>query len=243
VENDFEHTLAERSDGVNGEVYIGPLAGHEAEEARKEMDNPDDYKVVKMKESGGSLTALPIIETLLGDVSAYIPTNVISITDGQIYLESNLFYAGIRPAVNVGLSVSRVGGDAQARAMRQVAGGLRLNMAAFRDVAAFAQFGSDLDKATQAQLTRGQRLQEILKQPQYQPVSLADQVISIFAGTRGFTDKIPLDRMTEWETAMLRNMETSHPEIGKSIAEEKRISDGMQAQLEEALKAFNVTWS
>jgi F-type H+-transporting ATPase subunit alpha len=116
-------------------------------------------------------------------------------------------------------------------------------MAAFRDVAAFAQFGSDLDKATQAQLTRGQRLQEILKQPQYQPVSLADQVISIFAGTRGFTDKIPLDRMTEWETAMLRNMETSHPEIGKSIAEEKRISDGMQAQLEEALKAFNVTWS
>ncbi len=136
--------------------------------------------------------ALPIIETLLGDVSAYVPTNVISITDGQIYLENNLFYAGIRPAVNVGLSVSRVGGDAQTRAMKQVAGRLRLDMAAFRELAAFAQFGSDLDKSTQAQLNRGQHLQEILKQPQYEPMSLENQVIVIYAGTHGFADQVPL---------------------------------------------------
>ena len=170
---------------------------------------------MKVKGSGGSLTALPIIETLLGDVSAYIPTNVISITDGQIYLEGNLFYAGIRPAVNVGLSVSRVGGDAQTKAMKQVAGRLRLDMAAFRELAAFAQFGSDLDKATQAQLNRGQHLQEILKQSQYQPMSLENQVIEIFAGTRGYADGVALDRMKAWESALLRYMETSHPEDGK----------------------------
>ncbi len=156
------------------------MAAHYAEEALKAMDNPDDYKLVKLAGSGGSLTALPIIETLLGDVSAYIPTNVISITDGQIYLEGNLFFAGIRPAVNAGLSVSRVGGDAQTKAMSQVAGGLRLDMAAFRELAAFAQFGSSLDKATQDQLNRGQRLQEILKQPQYQPVPLAQEVLAIY---------------------------------------------------------------
>ena len=152
----------------------------------------------KVKGSGGSLTALPIIETLLGDVSAYIPTNVISITDGQIYLESNLFYAGIRPAINVGLSVSRVGGDAQTKAMKQVASRLRLDMASFRELAAFAQFGSDLDKATQSQLKRGQQLQEILKQPQYEPVSLENQVIILFAGTNGYADQLctsPLQQM------------------------------------------------
>jgi len=185
---------------------------------------------------------LPIIETLLGDVSAYIPTNVISITDGQIYLEGNLFYAGIRPAVNVGLSVSRVGGDAQTRAFRQVAGSLRLDMAAFRELAAFAQFGSDLDKATQAQLNRGQHLQEILKQPQYQPLSLENQVIEIFAGTHGFADNVPLERMRRWETTLLRYMDTSHPEIGKSITEEKRITPETEQQLIQALEAFMSSW-
>ena len=154
--------------------------------AHKEMQDADRYKVVKVQGTGGSVTALPIIETLLGDVSAYVPTNVISITDGQIYLEIDLFNAGIRPAINVGISVSRVGGSAQTKAMRQVAGRLRLDMAAYRSLAAFAQFGSDLDKSTQAQLNRGQRLQEILKQPQYAPYQVDEEVILLFAGTNGF---------------------------------------------------------
>ena len=197
---------------------------------------------LKVEGSGGSLTALPIIETLLGDVSAYVPTNVISITDGQIYLENNLFYAGIRPAVNVGISVSRVGGDAQTRAMKQVAGRLRLDMASFRELAAFAQFGSDLDKSTQAQLNRGQHLQEILKQPQYEPMSLENQVMVIFAGTQGYADKVPLDRMRAWETALLRYLDASYPEIGKDIAEKKRISDETIAKLRSALDTFTSTW-
>ena len=175
-------TMSKQNDLKDKEIFGGPLGEHEAETALERMDNSADYKISNVKGSGGSLTALPIIETLLGDVSAYIPTNVISITDGQIYLESNLFYAGIRPAINVGLSVSRVGGDAQTKAMKQVASRLRLDMASFRELAAFAQFGSDLDKATQAQLKRGQQLQEILKQPQYEPVSLENQVIILFAG-------------------------------------------------------------
>jgi F-type H+-transporting ATPase subunit alpha len=238
----WKEPLAPASAGVDGKVYDGPLAYHDADKARKAMEKLDDYQVVKVAGSGGSLTALPIIETLLGDVSAYVPTNVISITDGQIYLENNLFYAGIRPAVNVGLSVSRVGGDAQTRAMKQVAGRLRLEMAAFRELAAFAQFGSDLDKSTQAQLNRGQRLQEILKQPQYEPMSLENQVIVIFAGTQGFADQVPLDRMRAWEQALLRFMETSHPEIGRDIAEKKRITDENVAALRSALEEFTLTW-
>jgi F-type H+-transporting ATPase subunit alpha len=185
---------------------------------------------------------LPIIETLLGDVSAYIPTNVISITDGQIYLETNLFYAGIRPAINVGLSVSRVGGDAQVKAMRQVAGRLRLEMANFRELAAFAQFGSDLDKSTQQQLNRGLHLQEILKQPQYQPLSLENEVILLFAGTSGYADNIPLDRMGEWKAALLRYMETSQPEIGRDISEKKVITEENMAALRQAIETFNSTW-
>jgi len=192
--------------------------------------------------SGGSLTALPIIETLLGDVSAYIPTNVISITDGQIYLESDLFYAGIRPAINVGLSVSRVGGSAQVRAMRQVAGKLRLDMAQFREVAAFAQFGSDLDKATQAQLSRGQRLQEILKQPQYKPMSLEQQVVSLFAGTNGYADGVPVTRVKAWQAAMLRYLETSHADLLADIAERKQITPETEARLRQALETFGRTW-
>ena len=196
------------------------------------------------KERGnGSLTALPIIETLLGDVSAYIPTNVISITDGQIYLESDLFNAGIRPGVNVGISVSRVGGSAQTKAMRQVAGKLRLDMAQFRELAAFAQFGSDLDKATLQQLERGRRLQEILKQPQYVPMSLDHQVMIIFAGTNGYADSVPLDRMREWETAFLRFMDTQYPAVGQSILAEKRITDADEAALRAAVQEFAKSFS
>ncbi len=242
VDKEFKGTVAEVSDGVEGKVFAGPIARHNVAEAIKAMENPEAYKAVKVGGTGGSLTALPIIETLLGDVSAYIPTNVISITDGQIYLEGNLFYAGIRPAVNVGLSVSRVGGDAQTRAFRQVAGSLRLDMAAFRELAAFAQFGSELDRATQAQLNRGQHLQEILKQSQYQPLSLENQVIEIFAGTRGFADNVPLDRMRRWESSLLRYMDTSHPEIGKSIAEEKKITPETEQQLVQALETFMSSW-
>jgi F-type H+-transporting ATPase subunit alpha len=191
---------------------------------------------------GGSLTALPIIETLLGDVSAYVPTNVISITDGQIYLEADLFYAGIRPAVNIGISVSRVGGDAQTKAMKQVAGQLKGDMAAFRELAAFATFGSDLDKGTQRQLDRGYRLTEILKQPQYEPLPLADEVMVIYAGTRGYTDAIPLEQMKNWEAGFRRFMETSHPEIVRDISEKKLISPETEENLKEAVKAFNAGW-
>lgn len=242
VGKDFQGKFANKKDALDGKVYGGPRALHDAEEAIKAMKDAGEKKVVKLEGSGGSLTALPIIETLLGDVSAYVPTNVISITDGQIYLENNLFYAGIRPAVNVGISVSRVGGDAQVRAMRQVAGGLRLDMAAFRELAAFAQFGSDLDKATQAQLNRGLHMQEILKQPQYVPMSLENQVMLIFAGINGYADKVSLDRMRAWETALLRFLETSYPEVGKDIAEQKRITDENQPKLRAALDAFTSTW-
>lgn len=242
VKKDFDGSQAELDDSLDGKVFGGPLARHNVTEAIKNLENPDDYKEAKLSGSGGSLTALPIIETLLGDVSAYIPTNVISITDGQIYLEGNLFYAGIRPAVNVGLSVSRVGGDAQTRAFRQVAGRLRLDMAAYRELAAFAQFGSDLDKATQSQLNRGQHLQEILKQPQYQPLSLEDQVIEIFASTRGFADNVPFDQMRRWEISLLKYMETTHPEIGKSIVNEKKITPETEANLVEVLTGFMSTW-
>jgi F-type H+-transporting ATPase subunit alpha len=242
VPQSFEETLASAEDSVDGKVYGGPRAFHDAQEALKAMENSERFKIVKRRGSGGSLTALPIIETLLGDVSAYIPTNVISITDGQIYLENNLFYAGIRPAVNVGISVSRVGGDAQTKAMKQVAGRLRLEMAAFRELAAFAQFGSDLDKATQAQLNRGLHLQEILKQPQYEPMPLEQQVIVLFAGTQGYADKIPLEDMRRWEASLIRFMESSYPEIGKEIAEKKVITDETREKLVAALENFTASW-
>ncbi|MGD2162473.1 MAG: F0F1 ATP synthase subunit alpha, partial [Anaerolineales bacterium] len=201
------------------------------------------YKVMKVTGSGGSLTALPIIETQLGDVSAYIPTNVISITDGQIFLETDLFNAGIRPAINAGISVSRVGGDAQTKAIKQVAGRLRLDMAAYREVAAFAQFGSDLDKATQAQLARGQRMQEILKQPQYRPYELEQEVVVLFAATRGYADDIPVDQIVEWEHALLRSMEASHPEILKDIAKQKVITEETETEIRQAIETFNRSWS
>ncbi len=229
--------------GVDGNIYAGPLAKEDAEEALESMDNKSGLSLVKLSRSGGSLTALPIIETLLGDVSAYIPTNVISITDGQIYLENDLFYAGIRPAVNVGISVSRVGGAAQTKAMRQVAGRLRLDMASFRELAAFAQFGSDLDKATQAQLERGKRLQEILKQAQYEPMSLSDQVMLIYAGVNGYADEIALERMQEWESALLRAMSTSYPHLANEIVESGNITESVELELKSALDTFKTSWS
>jgi F-type H+-transporting ATPase subunit alpha len=192
---------------------------------------------------GGSLTALPIIETLLGDVSAYIPTNVISITDGQIYLEPDLFYAGQRPALNVGISVSRVGGDAQAKIMKKVAGGLRLDLASFRDLAAFAQFGSDLDRATQRQLDRGLRLTELLKQGQYAPISLSDQVVLIFAGTHNYIDEVPVERVAEWQESFLRVFSTQHADLANEIMEKQELTDAIQKGLEDALTEFNASWN
>jgi len=242
VKKDFSGSLASESDAVDGKVYTGPISKDEAVEAHKQMSNPDEYKIVKVKGTGGSLTALPIIETLLGDVSAYVPTNVISITDGQIYLETNLFNAGIRPAVNVGISVSRVGGDAQTKAMKQVAGRLRLDMASYRELAAFALMASDLDKATQQQLGRGQRMQEILKQPQYSPMSLPDQVIVMFAGTNGYADQVPVASMAQWQTDLLKFMEASHPEIGRDITEKKAITDSIRTNMTKALDAFRHSW-
>ncbi len=190
------------------------------------------------EEGGGSLTALPIIETQAGDVSAYIPTNVISITDGQIYLESNLFYSGIRPAVNVGISVSRVGGNAQIKAMKQVAGRLRLDLAQYRELEAFAKFGSDLDAATQQQLRRGERLVEILKQGQYVPVSFERQIAIIFAGTNGVLDKIPVSALNRFEKEMLDYLEMKYPDILPAIAEEKVLSDELREKLLNAVTRF-----
>jgi F-type H+-transporting ATPase subunit alpha len=191
------------------------------------------------KLGAGSLTSLPVIETQAGDVSAYIPTNVISITDGQIYLEADLFNAGIRPAINVGISVSRVGGNAQIKAMRQVAGTLRLDMAQYRELAAFAQFGADqLDKVTQAQLARGQRLTETLKQDQYVPLSVEKQVLSLFVATSGGVDSIPVADVGRFEKEFLQFVETSQPGILKSIAEKKALDDSIKAEIKKAIDAF-----
>ena len=187
---------------------------------------------------GGSLTALPIIETQAGDLSAYIPTNVISITDGQIFLESDLFHQGVRPAINVGNSVSRVGGSAQIKAMRQVAGSLRLDLAQYRELAAFAQFGSDLDKATQSQLNRGRRLVEILKQPQYQPVAVEKQVAIIYAATKGFLDNVPVEHVRRYEEELHRFLESRYPTLLGGISEKKTLDDEIKGGLEAALKEF-----
>jgi len=236
VPSDYKEDLADVGDSVNKQTYIGPLARGEAEKA---VESGIEGKIVKVRGSGGSLTALPIIETLLGDVSAYVPTNVISITDGQIYLENDLFYSGIRPAINAGISVSRVGGDAQLKAMKQVAGQLRLEMAAFRELAAFAQFGSDLDKATQARLDRGRRLREILKQPQFAPVPIANQILIIYATTNGYADDVGLVDMFEWEAELIRYVESSHPDLLAAILAEKQITDKIKEQLTTALESFS----
>jgi F-type H+-transporting ATPase subunit alpha len=190
------------------------------------------------KNGGGSLTALPIIETQAGDISAYIPTNVISITDGQIFLEADLFNSGIRPAINVGNSVSRVGGSAQVKAMKQVAGTLRLDLAQFRELAAFAQFGSDLDKATQAQLARGQRLVEILKQPQYQPMDVEKQILVIWAATNGYLDRVPVEQAREWEAQFITFLENTKSGLLEGLRTKKQLDDDLKAQVKAAADEF-----
>jgi F-type H+-transporting ATPase subunit alpha len=188
------------------------------------------------KLGGGSLTALPIIETQAGDVSAYIPTNVISITDGQIFLETDLFNSGVRPAVNVGISVSRVGGSAQIKAMRQVAGSMKLELAQYRELAAFAQFGSDLDKATQQQLNRGQRLTELLKQPQFSPLPFSKQILSIFAGTNGYLDDLQVAEVRPFEDALYKYVESANPGLLSEIMEKKQLDDKLKSEMTRLIK-------
>ncbi|MBI4464496.1 MAG: F0F1 ATP synthase subunit alpha, partial [Acidobacteria bacterium] len=187
---------------------------------------------------GGSLTSLPIIETQAGDVSAYIPTNVISITDGQIYLETDLFNSGIRPAINVGLSVSRVGGNAQIKAMKQIAGTLRLDLAQYRELAAFAQFGSELDKATQAMLARGQRLTELLKQDQYSPLPVAKQTLAIYAGTQGYVDDLAVDEIRHFETELYRFVDHHHPSLWQKLMEKRELDTSLREEFDRVLRDF-----
>ena len=221
---------------LGNQVFTGPESKHEAQAAAKEKG--DGYVAKKLADSGGSLTALPIIETQAGDVSAYIPTNVISITDGQIFLESDLFNSGVRPAINVGISVSRVGGNAQIKAMKQVAGTLRLELAQFREMAAFAQFASDLDSATRQQLSRGERLVEVLKQGQFVPWPVDEQVVSIFAGTHGYLDSLPTDSIGRYQRELISYLKAERPAVLSDIVSKGKIDDTLEGQLEDALKAF-----
>ncbi|MFN2104053.1 MAG: F0F1 ATP synthase subunit alpha [Candidatus Promineifilaceae bacterium] len=230
------------SKGVNGEVYFGNLEEELIEKGLEELDDPEKYEAVKIPGTGGSLTALPIIETLLGDVSAYIPTNVISITDGQLFLETDLFNAGQRPAINTGLSVSRVGSAAQTRAMSKGAGSLRADLSQYRELAAFAQFGSDLDPATQRQLERGKRLMELLKQPQYSPYPLEHEVELIYAGTRGYLDEVAVDELQQWSHDFTRYMDTGFPDLTAQLAEGKWTTE-IEESLAEAIVDFNKSWS
>ncbi len=217
--------------GVDKQTYVGVPGLEEANHALKEHF-ATGHKVVKTTMSGGSLTALPIIETLEGEVSAYIPTNVISITDGQIYLQPDLFFAGVRPAIDVGISVSRVGGKAQIPVMKKVAGGLRLDLAAFRELEAFAQLGTELDKATQKQLDRGYRMVELLKQPQYRPMDVIDQVLSIFAGTQGHLDDVPRTDVSRWEAAFLTFIKERKSGLRAELAREQKMTPKIESELD-----------
>jgi F-type H+-transporting ATPase subunit alpha len=227
--------------GADGKVYVGVPGLEEANHALKEH-YPQGHKVVKTTKSGGSLTALPIIETLEGEVSAYIPTNVISITDGQIYLVPDLFFAGVRPAIDVGISVSRVGGKAQIPAMKKVAGGLRLDLAAFRELEAFAQLGTELDKATQRQLDRGYRMVELLKQPQYQPLRATDQVMSLFAGIEGYLDDVDRRSVQKWEADFLRFMREQRSSVRDALEREKKMTAQIESDLRAAITEFKGQW-
>jgi F-type H+-transporting ATPase subunit alpha len=227
--------------GVNKKVYIGVPGLEEANHELK-AHYATGHKVVKTTISGGSLTALPIIETLEGEVSAYIPTNVISITDGQIYLQPDLFFAGVRPAIDVGISVSRVGGKAQIPAMKKVAGGLRLDLAAFRELEAFAQLGTELDKATQKQLDRGYRMVELLKQPQYRPMDVLDQVMSIFAGTQGHLDDVPRADVPRWEAGFLTYVKERKPELKAELAKEQKVTPKIESDLNAAIAEFKAKY-
>jgi F-type H+-transporting ATPase subunit alpha len=235
--------VTQDTEGVDGKIYYGNHDWKNAQQALDAMEDNGKYEIKQIPGTGGSLTALPIIETLLGDVSAYIPTNVISITDGQLFLETDLFNAGQRPAINTGISVSRVGSDAQRKAMKRVAGGLRADLAQYRELAAFAQFGSDLDRTTQRQLERGARLMEVLKQPQYSPYALNHQTMLIYAGTRGHLDEVPVDKVGQWMKDFLRYMDTAHPEIGNTISESLDFSDETEERFVQAVQDFNDTWS
>jgi F-type H+-transporting ATPase subunit alpha len=224
--------------GVDNQVHIGEEGKHHAEKALEARSDKGELELKRDPHSGGSLTALPIIETQAGDVSAYIPTNVISITDGQIFLESDLFYSGVRPAINVGISVSRVGGNAQIKAMKKVAGTLRLDLAQFREMAAFAQFASDLDAATRAQLERGKRLVELLKQGQYVPLPVEKQVVIVYAGTNGYADKLPVESLRQYEEELFRYIDEKHPELWSDIRDKRELNDEIKGKLDKALKAF-----
>lgn len=224
--------------GIDGKVYLRADGREEAKEAMEARSDKDSLKLAMDPSSGGSLTALPIVETQAGDVSAYIPTNVISITDGQIFLESDLFYSGIRPAINVGISVSRVGGNAQTKAMKKIAGTLRLDLAQFREMAAFSQFASDLDATTRAQLERGQRLTELLKQGQYVPMAVERQVLSIYAGANGYLDEVPVEEVQAFERELLAYVDENHPEVWKTYAEEKQLSGKLRELLDEVIGSF-----
>jgi F-type H+-transporting ATPase subunit alpha len=226
--------------GVNGKVYIGNQDKERLEHDLQQIG--DGHEVRVLRASGGSLTALPVIETLEGEVSAYIPTNVISITDGQIYLEPDLFFAGVRPAVNVGISVSRVGGNAQIPAMKKIAGSLRLDLAAYRSLEAFAQLGTELDTATQRQLDRGRRMVELLKQPQFMPMPAEDQILSIHAGTRGYLDDVPLERVRDFETALLKHYHDEFPELVAEIRTARSFSDDLDQRLKDVVKNFKARW-
>ena len=222
------------------EIFLGEEAKHLAEDAAKAKGG--DHVAKKLPDSGGSLTALPVIETQAGDVSAYIPTNVISITDGQIFLEADLFYSGVRPAINVGISVSRVGGNAQIGAMKEVAGTLRLELAQFRAMQAFAQFASDLDKATQQQLSRGQRLVEILKQGQYKPSPVEEQIAIIYAATKGFVDSLPVEDVRRYETEFLAFLKANKPNLLPEIVKQKTLKKGLADELKTACEEFAKTF-
>ena len=228
---------ADTKEGVNGKSYIGVPGIHEVGEDLKKLGDAD-HEVRVDPLSGGSLTALPVIETLEGEVAAYIPTNVISITDGQIYLEPDLFFAGVRPAVNVGISVSRVGGNAQIKAMKKVAGTLRLDLAAFRELEAFAQLGTELDAATQRQLDRGYAMVELLKQGQYTPYAVTDQVIAIFAGTTGWLDDVPRDRIAEFEQKLLAYIGDESPEVKEELEAKGVLTDELIKRLERIFETF-----
>jgi F-type H+-transporting ATPase subunit alpha len=226
----LEAPAEQRPDGSDG-LYHREHGKEKAEAWLASLDDKADYRVHRYPNSGGSMTALPIIETLEGEVSAYIPTNVISITDGQIYLEPDLFFAGVRPAVNVGISVSRVGGNAQVKAMKKLSGSLRLDLAAFRDLEAFAQLGTELDASTQRQLDRGQRMVELLKQVQYEPFTISEQIVSIFAGSRGLLDDLPRDQVSEFEGQLLAHVRDEHPEILEEIKSGGALPDDLSERL------------
>jgi F-type H+/Na+-transporting ATPase subunit alpha len=229
-------------EGVNKKAYIGVPGSWEAKKDLETMPNKDQLEVRVMPGTGGSLTALPIIETLEGEVSAYIPTNVISITDGQIYLQPDLFFAGVRPAVDVGISVSRVGGKAQNKAMKKIAGSLRLDLAAFRELEAFAQLGTELDPATQSQLDRGYRMVEILKQPQYQPLDVSDQVIAILAGVHGLADDVPIPRVRAFEKDLLTFIHEKRPDVFRELQEKAELTKELDEKLRAAIKEFKTTF-